>query len=154
MIYEHATLPQLDPNESALVVSETLFGMDGDAIDAVALLRQLHDEDVLLFDEAHALGVAGPEGAGVARHLADPRVLVLGTLSKALGALGGFVAGPSATIDLLVNRARSVYLRYRAAAGARAGGAHRAAYHARRGGSARAAERQRRTPAPCAGDCG
>ena len=107
VIYEHATLPQLDANESALVVSETLFGMDGDTIDTVALLRQLHDEDVLLFDEAHALGVTGPEGAGVARHLADPRVLILGTLSKALGTLGGFVAGPSATIDLFVNRARS-----------------------------------------------
>ncbi|MGB6413486.1 MAG: aminotransferase class I/II-fold pyridoxal phosphate-dependent enzyme, partial [Candidatus Cybelea sp.] len=106
-VYEHATLPRLDANESALVVSETLFGMDGDTIDAAALLRQLHAEDVLLFDEAHALGVTGPEGAGLARNLADPRVLILGTLSKALGTLGGFVAGPAPTIDLFVNRARS-----------------------------------------------
>jgi 8-amino-7-oxononanoate synthase len=105
--YEHATLPQLPAGESALVVSETLFGMDGDTIDAAALLRQLREPDVLLFDEAHALGVAGPQGAGVARNLADPRVLILGTLSKALGTLGGFVAGPAVTIDLFVNRARS-----------------------------------------------
>lgn len=105
-IYEHATLPQLG-EATALVVSETLFGMDGDTIDAAGLLHRLRAGDALLFDEAHALGVCGTEGAGVARDLGDPRIVILGTLSKALGTLGGFIAGPSATIDLLVNRARS-----------------------------------------------
>lgn len=106
-IYEHARLPRFVEGESALVVSETLFGMNGDTIDAAALLQTLRDGDVLLVDEAHALGIAGPEGAGLARGLQDPRVVILGTLSKALGTLGGFVAGPAVTIDLLVNRART-----------------------------------------------
>jgi 7-keto-8-aminopelargonate synthetase-like enzyme len=81
--------------------------MEGDAIDPAALLAQLRDDDVLLVDEAHALGVVGREGAGLARELDDPRVVVLGTLSKALGAHGGFIAARAPVIELLVNRART-----------------------------------------------
>jgi 8-amino-7-oxononanoate synthase len=106
-IYEHATLPPTSTSKSLLVVSESIFGMDGDAIDPTALLECLREQDVLLLDEAHALGIAGPQGAGLARALDDPRILILGTLSKALGSLGGFVAGPATAIELLVNRARS-----------------------------------------------
>lgn len=106
-IYDHAAEPQRTANGSALIVSETLFGMDGDVLDVDTILASLRDDDILLLDEAHALGVAGAEGGGYARAFADPRIVVLGTLSKALGALGGFVAGPGAVIDLLVNRARS-----------------------------------------------
>ena len=51
--------------------------------------------------------VAGPNGAGLARALSDPRVVVLGTLSKSFGAAGGFVAGPARLIELLVNTART-----------------------------------------------
>jgi 8-amino-7-oxononanoate synthase len=106
-IYEHATLPPTSGSKSLLVVSESIFGMDGDAIDPTALLESLREQDVLLLDEAHALGIAGAQGAGLARTLDDPRILILGTLSKALGSLGGFVAGPATAIELLVNRARS-----------------------------------------------
>ncbi len=106
-VYQHATLPPVSESKSSLVVSESIFGMDGDAIDPAALLERLREQDVLLLDEAHALGIAGPQGAGLARTLDDPRILVLGTLSKALGALGGFVAGPAPAIELFVNRARS-----------------------------------------------
>lgn len=106
-IYEHAALPPLGDSGSALVISETVFGMEGDAIDPAATLGCLQAQDVLLLDEAHALGIAGPQGAGLARVLDDPRILILGTLSKALGTLGGFVAGPATAIELLVNRARS-----------------------------------------------
>jgi 7-keto-8-aminopelargonate synthetase-like enzyme len=106
-IYEHATLPPTSGSKSLLVVSESIFGMDGDAIDPTALLECLREQDVLLLDEAHALGIAGPQGAGLARALDDPRILILGTLSKALGSLGGFIAGPATAIELLVNRARS-----------------------------------------------
>jgi 8-amino-7-oxononanoate synthase len=91
----------------ALVVTESIFSMDGDTVDPRAVLAGLGPDDVLLVDEAHALGVAGPEGAGLAHGLADPRVVVIGTLSKALGAHGGFVAGPARVIELLVNRART-----------------------------------------------
>ena len=106
-IYDHATQPPRNDDRSALVVSETLFGMDGDVLDLGALLASLLDDDILLLDEAHALGIAGNEGAGYAREFADPRIVVLGTLSKSLGTLGGFVAGSAAVIELLVNRARS-----------------------------------------------
>lgn len=106
-IYEHATLPPTSGSKSLLVVSESIFGMDGDAIDPTAILECLQEQDVLLLDEAHALGIAGPQGAGLARALDDPRILILGTLSKTLGSLGGFVAGPATAIELLVNRARS-----------------------------------------------
>jgi 8-amino-7-oxononanoate synthase len=105
-IYEHAEPPP--PHRAgALIVSESVFGMDGDALDPSALLAALGDEDVLLLDEAHALGITGLEGAGLARGLADPRIVVMGSLSKALGTLGGFVAGPAAAIELFVNRART-----------------------------------------------
>jgi 8-amino-7-oxononanoate synthase len=106
-IYQHATLPRSSVSGGALIVSESIFSMDGDSVDPAALLERLQANDILLLDEAHALGVVGPEGAGLARVLDDPRIIVLGTLSKALGALGGFVAGPTAAIELLVNRARS-----------------------------------------------
>ncbi len=105
-IYRHGRrAPRHD--EASLIVSESIFSMEGDAIDLGAMLAQLRDDDILLVDEAHALGVVGLEGAGLARRLDDPRVVVLGTLSKALGAHGGFIAGPAPLIDLLVNRART-----------------------------------------------
>ncbi len=106
-IYDRATLADRTETAGALVVSETLFGMDGRVADVSALLNALREDDILLLDEAHALGVVGPQGAGFARDFADPRIVVLGTLSKALGTLGGFVAGPASVVELLVNRARS-----------------------------------------------
>lgn len=107
-VYPHAALPPPAEREGrALIVTESLFSMDGDAIDVARLLRDLADGDVLLLDEAHALGACGSQGAGLGLGLDDPRVVVLGTLSKALGALGGFVAGPAETIDLIVNAART-----------------------------------------------
>jgi 8-amino-7-oxononanoate synthase len=107
-IFPHASLPpRAARGPSTLVVSETIFSMDGDAVDPRNLLDDLGNDDLLFVDEAHALGVTGPEGAGLARGLDDPRAIVMGTLSKALGAHGGFLAGPARAIDLLVNRARS-----------------------------------------------
>lgn len=107
-VYSHANLPAKETRRGpALLVTESYFGMDGDEIDIPALVRSLRDDDVLLVDEAHALGVFGREGAGLARDLADERVIVLGTLSKAVGAAGGFIAGPAKVIDLLVNAART-----------------------------------------------
>jgi 8-amino-7-oxononanoate synthase len=105
-IYDHAALPARRRG-NALIVTESIFGMDGDAIDLERMLGQLEEGDVLLIDEAHALGVTGERGAGLARALDDPRIVILGTLSKAFGGLGGFIAGPAAVIDLLVNEART-----------------------------------------------
>ncbi|MBL9145079.1 MAG: 8-amino-7-oxononanoate synthase [Verrucomicrobiaceae bacterium] len=93
-----------------LVVTESIFSMDGDA----ALLREIVDlKDQhgawLLLDEAHAVGVLGPQGRGLAASLGlDGRIdLHMGTLSKAFGLSGGYLAASRATIDLLINRARS-----------------------------------------------
>jgi 8-amino-7-oxononanoate synthase len=87
--------------ERAIVVSETVFSMDGDLahVDDLARLCARHGA-LLVLDEAHAVLGPDPELAG-----AD--TLRVGTLSKALGALGGYVAGPAPLIELLRNRARS-----------------------------------------------
>ncbi|HUS29733.1 MAG TPA: 8-amino-7-oxononanoate synthase [Kofleriaceae bacterium] len=90
-----------------IVVSETLFSMDGDIADVAALaaLARRH-EAALILDEAHAIGARGPEGRGVAAEAnVSPDVLV-GTCGKALGSFGAFAATSRAVADLLWNRAR------------------------------------------------
>ena len=105
-IVPHADLDALDASLASVpgrsvVVSDTVFSMDGDAVDLDGLVAVVRDHGALLIlDEAHA--VLGPE-------LGDSDgadVLQVGTLSKTLGSLGGFVAGPTRFIELLVNRAR------------------------------------------------
>jgi 8-amino-7-oxononanoate synthase len=107
-IYPHSSAEQMLANGGpTLVVTESIFSMDGDAIDAGAMLARLRSDDLLLVDEAHGLGVAGRGGAGLALGLDDDRVVVLGTFSKAFGTHGGFVAGAVNVTELLINRARS-----------------------------------------------
>lgn len=107
-IVPHATVPERASDARAtLIVTESAFGMDGSLAPLRALAAALCAGDVLLIDEAHALGLAGRDGAGHAAALSDPRIVVIGTLSKALGAAGGFVAGPAEVIELLTNRARA-----------------------------------------------
>jgi 8-amino-7-oxononanoate synthase len=85
----------------ALVVTDSVFSMDGAGIDVASLSRLAAEHDALLvLDEAHAvLGPEPPAGA-------EGQVLRIGTLSKTLGALGGFVAAPRPFVDLLRNAAR------------------------------------------------
>jgi len=108
-VYRHADLDHLakllaDCAGPALVATDTVFSMDGDVVDLATLvdLAAAHDA-LLVLDEAHA--VLGPELPTSAQ--ADGRVLRVGTLSKTLGSLGGFVAGPRDYVDLLRNVARS-----------------------------------------------
>ena len=113
-VFRHRDLDHLDDllaaaaTPLALVVSDAVFSMDGDDADVVGLAEVCARRGALLvLDEAHA--VLGPDVTVAAATLADAGVplLRMGTLSKALGSLGGFVAGPRSAIDLLVNRARS-----------------------------------------------
>jgi 8-amino-7-oxononanoate synthase len=105
-VYPHGDLERLEEilraAERAVVVSDSVFSMDGDVapVEALAALC-LHYDALLVLDEAHAvLGPPTPRPPGL-------EVLVVGTLSKTLGSLGGFVAGPRAYVELLVNTART-----------------------------------------------
>jgi 8-amino-7-oxononanoate synthase len=91
-----------------LLVTESLFSMDGDAAPLSALAQAATNHDaVLIVDEAHAFGALGPQGRGLcAAAGVEPDVLI-GTLGKALAAAGGFVAGSRILRDILINRARS-----------------------------------------------
>lgn len=93
-----------------LIISDSVFSMDGDLCPLRALL-DLADEFgcMLLLDEAHATGVLGETGAGCVEHFGcrGKQLIQIGTLSKALGSLGGYVAGSATLIDYLRNRAPS-----------------------------------------------
>ena len=93
-----------------LIITESIFSMDGDAAPLVEIV-ELKDRygAWLLVDEAHAVGVLGPKGRGLAAALGlEGRIeLQMGTLSKALGLSGGYLAASRQVIDLLINRARS-----------------------------------------------
>ena len=107
-IVAHGELPVAEQRTGpAVIVTESLFGMSGTFADLGGMLAKMGHDDVLLVDEAHALGVFGPGGSGAASAYDDPRIVVLGTLSKAFGCAGGFVAGPAEFVELLVSTARS-----------------------------------------------
>jgi 8-amino-7-oxononanoate synthase len=94
----------------AMIVTESIFSMDGDAAplrEMVALKGKYGAW--LMVDEAHATGICGRHGRGLADELGVGHhiEIQMGTLGKALGASGGFICGSRALIDLLVNRARS-----------------------------------------------
>jgi 8-amino-7-oxononanoate synthase len=106
-----AAILDAHPGQPAVVVTESVFSVDGD----LAPLRSLHEVTsahgaLLLVDDAHALGVLGPSGAGgvVAAGLAGrPDVIVTATLSKSLGGAGGVVAAPPQFIDHLIDTGRT-----------------------------------------------
>ncbi|NER48690.1 MAG: 8-amino-7-oxononanoate synthase [Symploca sp. SIO1A3] len=93
-----------------LIVSDSVFSMDGDLCPIPEILAIAHQFNcMVLVDEAHATGVLGATGAGGVEHFGctGEALIQVGTLSKALGSLGGYVAGSAALIDFLRNRAPS-----------------------------------------------
>ncbi len=116
-VYGHADVGHLDTllRESAgarrrLVVSDTVFSMDGDLAPLPEIVEACERHNaILMVDEAHASGVVGPGGRGAIAHFGlEGRVpVVMGTLSKALGAAGGYIAGSADLIAYLRNRART-----------------------------------------------
>ncbi|MDO8748525.1 MAG: 8-amino-7-oxononanoate synthase [Candidatus Omnitrophota bacterium] len=105
----HVTKSQ--SHQKRLIVTDSVFSMDGDIAPLPELLRLAKKYDCLLMiDEAHATGVLGKSGRGTLEHFglkANKRIIQMGTLSKALGGLGGFLCASRELIDYLVNRSRS-----------------------------------------------
>jgi len=93
-----------------LIITDAVFSMDGDIapLPELAALCEQHDA-WLLVDDAHGFGVLGEQGRGSVVHfgIASPRIIYMGTLGKAAGVSGAFVAAEPVVIDTLVNQARS-----------------------------------------------
>ena len=117
VVYGHCDLDQLEHglmnaplNNRKLIVTESLFSMDGDEapLTDIVSLAEKHGAMVMV-DEAHATGVYEPSGAGLVAKLGlgDRVPIQMGTLGKALGGFGAYVAGSKALRELLINRCRS-----------------------------------------------
>jgi len=93
-----------------LIITDSVFSMDGDIapFDKIVALAQKYG-CLVMIDEAHALGVMGKNGKGLAEHLGveDKIDIQMGTLSKAAGSFGAYCCGSKALIDFLINKARS-----------------------------------------------
>ena len=105
-----ACLKEAQAGTSRLVVADAVFSMDGDVINlpvVVELCRRYHAW--LMVDEAHSVGVLGKTGRGIEEHFHMPGVIdvKMGTLSKTIPSVGGYVAGSKALIDLLRHASRA-----------------------------------------------
>lgn len=95
---------------NAIIVSESVFSMDGDIADIEKLVELKEKFNcILVLDEAHAFGVFGQNGLGVTEKLGitDKVDLIVGTFGKAIGSMGAFATGSQTLVDYLTNKARS-----------------------------------------------
>ena len=114
-VYPHKDVQALEPllAESKhygmrFIITDGVFSMDGDIAPLPELLDLAERYDALLIvDDAHATGVIG-EGRGTAHHFhyESPRIITTGTMSKALGSIGGYVCGSQTIIDYIINHSR------------------------------------------------
>ena len=116
VVYKHNDMIDLEraiqenaTNQKMLIVTDAVFSMDGDLANLPELLRIAHTYNCLLMiDEAHATGVIGQTGRGLAEHYGCEHAdVTVGTLSKAIACEGGFVAGKKQLIEFLKNKSRS-----------------------------------------------
>lgn len=114
VVYRHNDMADLEEKAKrhvgrrGLIVSDSVFSMDGDVVPLAELCRIADAYGFLsMIDEAHATGVVGETGHGVTELCGCRPDIVVGTLSKALGSEGGFVCASAQLVEYLVNRARS-----------------------------------------------
>ena len=115
--YPHADLAALESRlatstaKRKLILTDAVFSMDGDLAPLPELLALAERFDAwLVVDDAHGFGVLGPQGRGALAHFGlppSPRLIYMGTLGKAAGASGAFIAAHATVIDWLVQRART-----------------------------------------------
>jgi len=100
-----------DPDAVKLIVADGIFSMEGDIVKLpeIVKLSQKYNASIMI-DDAHSLGVLGKNGAGTASHfgLTDKVDLIMGTFSKSLAALGGFIAGDEDVINFIKHNSRSL----------------------------------------------
>jgi 8-amino-7-oxononanoate synthase len=116
-VYEHGDPDQLErllirkpANQPTLIVTDGVFSMDGDIAPLPRLVELAERHGAVLFvDDAHATGVIGKEGRGTLEHfgLRPGSIIQMGTLGKALGGFGAYVAGSRVLIDFLINKAKT-----------------------------------------------
>ncbi len=114
-VYPHKDVQALEPllaeskhYGTRFIITDGVFSMDGDIAPLPELLELAERYDALLIvDDAHATGVIG-EGRGAAHHFhcKSPRIITTGTMSKALGSIGGYVCGSQTIIDYIINHSR------------------------------------------------
>jgi 8-amino-7-oxononanoate synthase len=106
----NSQLSKLESGPPRLVIADSVFSMSGEMVTLPDLMRVARGHGALVYlDEAHGIGTLGATGRGAAEHfgLRDKPDLVMGTLSKSLASIGGFVAGPEVVIDYLRVAARA-----------------------------------------------
>jgi len=117
MVYSHVDMNSLEDVlkkvknfRRRLIVTDSVFSMDGDIAplpDIMKLARKYHA--MVMVDDAHATGVLGKNGRGIVEYynMKDKPDIIMGTLSKAIGSLGGFICGSKSLIEYLKNKCRS-----------------------------------------------
>lgn len=116
-VYPHKNMLQLKKllsnrksGQNVLIVTDGIFSMDGDIAPLPEILALAEDYDATIYlDDAHATGVLGARGGGTCDHfgLSSPRIIQMGTFSKAFGGFGGFIAGTRVLRHYLINKAPS-----------------------------------------------
>ncbi|MEK7702450.1 MAG: 8-amino-7-oxononanoate synthase [Nitrospirota bacterium] len=116
-VYRHKDMDQLKQlltkrptGQKAIIVTDGIFSMDGDIAPLPEIVSLAEQYDAMIYlDDAHGTGVLGEHGKGTRAyfHLQTDRIIEMGTMSKALGGFGGFVAGSERFISYLTNKAKS-----------------------------------------------